>query len=39
MTNIDVQKLKVLVAQLCLNLQPHELYWARLLCPWNSPGE
>ena len=21
-----------------LTLQPHELYLARLLCPWNSPG-
>ena len=30
---------KVLVAQLCLTLQSHELYLTRLLCPWNSPGK
>ena len=28
-----------LVAQLCLTLRPHGLQPARLLCPWNSPGE
>ena len=30
---------KVLVAQSCPTLQPHGLYPARLLCPWNSPGK
>ena len=30
---------KVLGAQLCLTLQPHGLWPARLLCPWNSPGK
>ena len=29
----------VLVAQLCPTLQPHRLYPAGLLCPWNSPGK
>ena len=29
-------KMKVLVTQSCLILQPHELYLARLFCPWNS---
>ena len=28
-----------LVAQLYLTLHPHELQPARLLCPWDSPGE
>ena len=28
---------QVLVAQLCLTLQPHRLQPARLLCPWDSP--
>ena len=26
-------------AELCLTLQSHELYLARLLYPWNSPGK
>ena len=29
---------KVYVAQSCLTLQPHGLWPARLLCPWNSPA-
>ena len=28
-----------LVLQLCLTLQPHGLWPARLLCPWDSPGK
>ena len=28
-----------LVMQSCLTLRPHGLYWARLLCPWDSPGK
>ena len=28
-----------LVIQSCLTLQPHGLYPARLLCPWDSPGK
>ena len=32
-------KVKVLVAQSCLTLQPYGLYPATLLCPWNSPGQ
>ena len=28
-----------LVAKSCLTLQPHELYLARLLCPWNFSGK
>ena len=27
------------VAQSCLTLRPHGLEPARLLCPWNSPGQ
>ena len=29
---------KVLIAQLCPTWQPHGLWPARLLCPWNFPG-
>ena len=32
-------KVKVLVAQLCLTLQPHGLKPARLLCPWDFLGK
>ena len=32
-------KVKVLVAQSCLSLQPHGLWPTRLLSPWNSPGK
>ena len=32
-------KVEVLVAQLCLTLQPHGLWPARLLFPWNSPKQ
>ena len=32
-------KVKVLIAQLYLTLQPHRMWPARLLCPWNSPGK
>ena len=33
------QKVKMLVAQSFLTLQPHGLYSTRLLCPWDSPGK
>ena len=29
----------VKVAQLCVTLWLHGLYYARFLCPWNSPGK
>ena len=32
-------KVKGLIAQLYLTLQPHRMWPARLLCPWNSPGK
>ena len=32
-------KVKVLIAQLYLTLQPHRMWPAGLLCPWNSPGK
>ena len=32
-------EVKVLIAQLYLTLQPHRMWPARLLCPWNSPGK
>ena len=32
-------KVKVLVTQSCLTLQPHGLSPIRLLCPWDSPGK
>ena len=32
-------KVKVLIAQLCLTLEPHRMWPVRLLCPWNSPGK
>ena len=35
----SVLKVKVLVAQPCLTLQPHGLQTARLFCPWNSPDK
>ena len=31
-------EVKLLVTQSCLTLQPHGLWPARLLCPWNSSG-
>ena len=35
---VGVCKVKLLVATLCPTLQTHGLGPARLLCPWNSPG-
>ena len=32
-------KVMVLVTQSRLTLQPHGLWCARLLCPWDSPGK
>ena len=32
-------KVKVLVTQSCLTLQPHGLSPIRLLCPWDFPGK
>ena len=32
------EKVKILVSQSCLTLQPRGLYLTRLLCPWDSPG-
>ena len=35
----SIKFLKVLVAQSCPTLRPHELQLTKLLCPWNSPGK
>ena len=37
--NSDIAYMCVLVAQLCLTLQPHRLYLTRLQSPWDSPRQ
>ena len=36
---IQYVKVKVIVTQLCLTLQPRKTLAGQVLCPWNSPGK